>query len=721
MYRKQITLVRRHGWRLLLLAAIPCAWFWPLLAGQLPDFMDTVTQIWPYRVATARQIREGVLPLWLPSIFCGMPLAANPQIAVWYPPQVFFYLWPTATCYGVLCIAHYVIGGWGAYLLAHRLTRNRLAALFGAVAMQLGPMLVSHIALTPHLYTTVWVPWILWAVERRGSTRRFQLATVLLLGALVALQILAGAPQVTYYTLLLLPVYWFVRWILRSGLRQIWVPALEFALAVLLAALIASIQLVPTLAFLVETRRGAIDPARLHEQALNGSFIWRALVGFTLDGFEDTDTINAIGLGALALAAFALAGRRSRRKALPFFGIGTVALLLAIGTLVPIWSSLLPMFSSFHAPRRALVVWSVTGPIAGAVGFARMHALLRRRKASPWVLSVAGALAICGTFWILPRLEREFTSPARLEAPPKVAAAIGSARYITVDPTLNYSYGSRRENYGKSMLPDLACLNGMHDAQGYDPLVLRRFALARDVACARSGVFFPSHGVFFTNPGSHLLRLMNVQYLVGRWDLFDPGSVIQGAGFDRKALATSLERVIDDREWPVFRFKDERPLAWIPKLVARAPSPEAAVGSVSVQDPLGTAFVEDMEVLGAAPTTCTVRGRMIDARTCEVEFETPPARACNVCIALPYCEGWRARSPADGRELVVRPANGFLCSVTAAADTKTFRLQYDPASFHNGRYLSTAGILVLLLGMLLLAVRSRRRHRAQPALPLPVD
>jgi hypothetical protein len=715
MHRKQISFAR-HRWPLALLVVLPCAWFWPLLAGYLPDFMDTVTQIWPMRVAAALQVQSGTVPLWLPNIFSGVPCAANPQIAVFYPPQVLFHLWPTPFCYSALCVLHYVIGGIGAYLAGFRLTRDRLAAFYGALTLQSGSMLVSHIALTPHLYTSVWVPWMIWAIEgtharqgRRGAgdAQRFQPA--LLLAAFLALQILAGAPQITYYTMLLLPVYAVVRWLAARGWRGIWRPLAQVEIAYLLAVFIAGVQLLLTLVFVQETRRGAIDPARLREQALNGSYLWRALVGFTGKGFEDTDTINAIGFGALALVAFGLARRATRARTLPFVAVGIVAWLLAIGAAVPVWSTLLPMFSSFHAPRRALVLWSVMGPIAAAVGAHGLRWWLRRRGAPGWVFPAALLVSFAGTAWIVPRLEREFVRPERFDADPRYLAEIGGARYITIDPTLNYSYGSRRESYGKSMLPDLACGQGGFDAQGYDPLVFGRYAMARDLACARTGVFFPSHGVFFTNPDSHILALLNVQYVVGRWDLFDPSVAIPGTSLNAASVARRLELVHDDPEWPLFRYRDERPLAWAARRVLPAPGPQAAIASLSIGDPRGIAFVEGATAGEDYPTTPpAVRARMADARTYIAEIDPAPVAPLTVCFAVPFTSGWRAYDAASGGELRVLPANGFLCSVRVGAGTRGVRLVYEPGVFRGGVVVSAAGLAAWLA---LFIVGGRRRGR----------
>ena len=81
--------------------------------------------------------------------------------------------------FGVVCVAHYVLGGLGMFALGRQYTRFRSAALFGAVTFQFSAMMVSHIALTPHLYTVAWIPWMLWAIDAPGHSARrpvFQMA-----------------------------------------------------------------------------------------------------------------------------------------------------------------------------------------------------------------------------------------------------------------------------------------------------------------------------------------------------------------------------------------------------------------------------------------------------------------------------------------------------------------------------------------------------------------
>ncbi|MDK2972826.1 MAG: hypothetical protein PWP23_2581 [Candidatus Sumerlaeota bacterium] len=693
-------------------------WWNPLLRGFLPDFMDTVTQLYPMRVAAAGQIRSGVLPVWLPNIFSGTPLLANPQISVLYPPQFLFYIAPGPLTNGLVCLFHYILGGFGAFFFVRYFGRGAtLPALFAALTFQFSAMLVSRIALTPHLYTTVWVPWMLLAVEvavrERGFLPRRGGVAV---ACLLALQILAGAPQITYYTAGALALYWLGRGIAesRSSLpRRIGEVLVQGALTAALAFLIAAVQLLPTLEFLGESERSAIALDRLREQGLGGGFTWRALVGFTGATIEDTDSINAIGPGAILLALAALLRPRARRVAIPLWIVSVLAYLLSLGALAGVWARLLPMYESFHAPRRALVLWSICGPLLAGLGAYNLAVVWRARKASRPLFAVLLLVLTAGTWWMLPRLERVFCTPERFAPDPAVADVIGESRFLVIDPTFRYSYDSRRDDYGRSLMADLACWHGTYDVNGYDPLVVRRYAMARDLACLRSGKFYPSHGVFLTDPASPVLALLNARYLVGRFDLFEPGFVIPGTSIDQEAIAASVELVVDDERWPLFRYLDERPLAWTVRRVAPAPSPERALQAAIVNDPFEVAFIEeDLEF--SAPPAPPLGATRPDARRFHLEFDEPLERETLAVVSTTWMPGWSARSDT-GERLVTLPVDGFLTGVLVPAGARDVTLSYLPASLLRGGALSLAGLL--LAGVLWGRRQRKPLEVVEPATP----
>lgn len=683
------------------LVLLPCLWWWPVFAGFLPDFMDTVTHGYPLRMAAAEMLREGTLPLWLPNIFSGVPLAANPQVSIWYPPQLVFYACPGAVAYGIFALVHYVAGGIGMHALLRRMGRPALAALFGALTFQFGSMLVSRIALLPHVLASAWIPWMFWAIERAVRERGWMPGRdTVAVAAFFATQLLAGAPQIAYYTAIALPVVWIARradFAPCSGRRRWIAQALVHgACAALLAAAIAAIQIVPTLEFVGETARAPIDVHRLAGQGLGGGFTWRALVGGTGDLVEDTDSINAIGIGASILAFASLARRRTRRIAWPFVAIGVLAYAMSLGALVPLWAKILPMYERFHAPRRALILWSVCGPVAAGLGAASLAAFARKKRAKPVFVPAALLLLSAGTCWMLPRLDRVWTREERLLPDDEVVRMLGTDRFVAIDPSLRYAYDSRRADFGRSMMTNLSALHGTMDANGYDPLVPKRLAFAQRVACSSSGVFYPSHGVYFTDPNSPILRLLNARYIVGRWDLFDPGRVVPGTAIDKAALRERLELVHDDPRWPVFRFRDERPLAWCVPRVVSSDGPEQSLLAAASNAPSAVAFTED-GLDGTFDASPRAKAEHVDARTIRVSLDPPPKGEAFVCVSVSWMPGWKATG-SDGERLPTMPASGLIAGVVVPAGESQFTLRYAPVSFRNGALLTLLGLVLAVAG-----------------------
>jgi hypothetical protein len=692
---------------LLLLITFPALWWLPMLTGALPDFMDTVAELFPMRIAAARQWWAGEIPLWLPNQFCGVPLAANPQVAVWYPPQWLLFLWPHPIANGFVLLFHYWLGGIGSYLLARKLHCGAPAALVGAMGVTFGSYLVSRVALTPHLYAAPWFPWILLtllAAEADGwSPRSAALCSVPL-----ALLLLAGSPQLAFYFALFLGV-WFV---LTVEWRRDAAPAIVFAgIVSVLPLALAAIQLVPTWEFLRHSARQPISMERLAEGGLQGGFIWRALLGGTGEPWEDTDSINAIGAGLLLLVPVALLGRRTRGRALPLLVIAGLAWILALGVVAPWAARVLPLVEKFHAPRRILVGWSVAMPLVAAMGAQVLSVWLRARfgrrgRFAAWVVLAA---ALIPTIWMLGRLERHFADPARFAPTPEFIRHLREDRFLTVDPSLRYSYNSRDPDFGHAMLPDMAALHGTFDVQGYDPLIPERMAMLAGEVARGSVWLYPSHGVFVSDPGHPLLAMLNAQYVVGRPELFEPSRLMAGGRreWDREAFLGRLDLVEADPFWPLYRVRETRPLAWFVEVAAPSESPEAALLHAAANDLTRVAFTEEVLYLPVPASRPTVDARRTRSGAFELRWPEPLSIPMFLSVSTTWFPGWQAYDDR-GERLRLYAANGAITGVLVPAGSTRVELEYRPLSFRIGTLISLLGCLAMAI---LLRKTSSRRGR----------
>jgi hypothetical protein len=506
----------------------------------------------------------------------------------------------------------------------------------------------------------------------------------------------------------LLPLWWVGRgW--QAGGRAGAIRVLgQGIVAMVLVLLITSIQLLPTVELLNQSARASLGTDRLRSQGLNGHFLWTSLIGGTGPLIEDTDSINAIGLGLLLLVPLALLHRRWRSISVLTLGLGLLFYVLALGMMAPVLARRLPLYASFHAPRRALLVWSVLGPflaVAGAMALTAWLRMGRRHRLTPYIL----LLLLVPNVWMLPRLERDFADPERFQPDPRVARAIGESRFLTMDPVFRYAYDSRRADFGRSLLPDLAAWHNLMDVQVYDPLVLKRMARFRRAVNSASGEFYPSHGVLFSDPGHPALGMLALQYIIGRWDLYDPSRLIPGTRTDRDRLASLLETqpTVDSYRWPLWRFREKRPMAWLPEAVQPALDAEQALTLGLAQDHRKIMFDETRRHLGTWPP--------IPADSVEVtrpgpdrfhirfapEAMTTGSETRPVALASVWMPGWRARvlhSNPDSQfqpdsPVPTYPLNGLIIGVDLPRGVRAMEVIYRPASFRVGIILTILGIM----------------------------
>jgi hypothetical protein len=522
-----------------------------------------------------------------------------------------------------------------------------------------------------------------------------------------ALQFLGGSPQVSYGTAFALGAFAVVRYYQIARWRGLVGLAFGGLLAASLAALLGAVQLLPTLEFLRNSARHPIPVEKLTEQALNGDMLLRALIGYTAPVIEDTDSIHAIGLGLL-LSIPGLLWLRPlyRRRALALIAAFAVMLVLSWGRFVPLLSDTLPLYQSFHAPRRSLLAWAAFGPVLAALGMTGFLGVLQRGGWSVPVRIAFLALILTPNVYMLPRLERAFADPQRFEVPDhrrQILQSDPGRRYLTMDPTFRYAHGSRIGHYGTTLLPNSAALANLVDVQVYDPLVSQRLADFRRLLNRQSGDFYPSHGVLFSNPGHPALRLLAVQYIVGRWDVYDPSRLIPGARWDREQLASILEPkpIVNHGMWPVWQIAEPRPFAWIPQRVTPAPNASEALRIGINLDPYQHLLQEDglSWQLPAGQQATSVGITLVSAR--EVQLALPGNSQSVprvVAVAMVYQSGWQARghtSDGPSQSLMIAPLSGLIIGVVVPPGVEQVILLYRPAALRNGMLLTILGLVVL--------------------------
>lgn len=306
-----------------------------------PHLSDAAMQFGGLRVRVVEALRAGRAPLWNPDLYGGAPLLADGQSMVGSPVTWARLVLPedaaqdAGVTFVVLCAA------LGSAALGAALGAGPWGAVVAGAAVATSPYL-SVWMLHPHAAVFCWLPWLLWAIERRRPV-----ATALLTAALIG----GGHPGTIAHALGLAAAWWLLR---RRDLRvgcglavglvlcaPLWLPLVEQGLrSTTLAARGGTSLGLPALLDLVwpgwwghpadETWRGtgAWANGQLHP-GLGAGFLallalsagrarglfaaWAACVGLALSGLlpGPFDHARLASEGALFLGLAAAIGARS--------------------------------------------------------------------------------------------------------------------------------------------------------------------------------------------------------------------------------------------------------------------------------------------------------------------------------------------------------------------------------------------------------------------------
>jgi hypothetical protein len=403
---------RDDTWPVVGLGAIVAALFAEALLGGRVFFERDVTLLWePQAEALARVLRAGSWPTWNPYHSFGVPLLANPNTQVFYPLTWLGLAMRPATYYSLYVVVHVLVSGTGLYVLGRRLGLSRAGAFVASAAWILSGPVLSLVQLWNHLAGAAWLPWTLVAADAAlGSGRRVHAVAW---GATMALQVVAGAPELLLAGLLLSAgVAW--RHVRRSGparLRPLVRVARVGLLAVCVALGLSAVQWVPTVAAAWQTPRFAapeavrttwsVHPARMLEVVLpvrvNQLPLPWAVRGTILDSGQVflRSLYGGVAAALLALAALATGQRRSGWLAVA----AGAAALVALGRHAWFYGlavAVLPVLHAFRFPEKAMVVAAFPLALLAGVGLdaCRRGGLGRRRVLG---LATAGSLLVVGS------------------------------------------------------------------------------------------------------------------------------------------------------------------------------------------------------------------------------------------------------------------------------------------------------------------------------------
>jgi hypothetical protein len=409
------------------LAAAALVFYYPLvfLGRALVDY-DAFVYFYPQRVFLARSLLAGKIPLWDPDLFLGAPFLANPQTAVLYPPSWLFLLGPVESVYTAQLVLHAFLAGFFTYLLArYAFGVLPLAAMVGGLAYAFGGFAVGQVGHLNQISAAAWLPGVLFAYDRFAVTRR---AYWVALGALaLGMQLLAGHPQETYMTLIVLGIFGAVRAPWRSA-RQLAFCAIGGAGICVLGAGLSAAQVLPTLELASLSIRGeGVSWPDAVAGSLPPYLAVRALLPPYWIRVPYTEYLGYVGVAPITLGCLAV--MLGRWRAVLFAAlISALGLFLALGEnngWYGLVFSSVPGFDTFRVPARWLLLWMFGAALLASLGadWIGRGARVYLRKPRVWIGLLAVVLIVlAGLGW-----QRDEGEPFAQRRTPFAFAAIAAA------------------------------------------------------------------------------------------------------------------------------------------------------------------------------------------------------------------------------------------------------------------------------------------------------
>lgn len=761
------------------LALAVTLFFWPVLIGAASAPVgggDFNSLYYPFYTFLHRELHGGVLPLWNPYAFSGMPGVAYTHSSIFYPLNLLTFLFVPDFTYQTLealAILHYFLAAVFTYALVRNLGRSRFAAFIAGLIYPFSGYLIAHFGHLSQIEVTIWLPlaflFLHRALERRSP------AEAILGGVVLAISLLGGHTQVSLYMITVLTLYWlyYAGWLGQLWRRFRWRLMLQsvalYATLMAVAAGVSAFQLISTAELVGQTPRAEISydisaqysmaPAALITLAVPHYFGLSAANHWGYWAPEDgnlTEFYGYCGVVTLVLAALGLLLRRNRYSWF-FAGLALLSLLLSLGgytALQRLVYHFVPAYNMVRVPARYLSFLGFALAILAGFGAeifltplpSRVRRVYLRFARVLLGLTAVVILVVLPIFFhdllITERGSWQFT---------RAEVAVQSVGFtaLLLSLTCLLLFAHRYWHWPRWLVPSLlACLivfdlfsnqatyNFTQDdlTQGFQHPEIVSF-LQQDTSLYRIDTVTNIWDIWqpYTNllyGFSDVMGVPNPLVLAAQQDYWEALGSRSSPFYDilnvkyviaRKDVNldwNKFERVFTgDPKLDVFRNKQVAPRAFMVYQAQVVPDNAAALAAIKAAsfNPLQTVLLQRGQPLSGPNSPSTVQFRSYGLNDMSIQVDT--ASDGYLVLGEMYYPGWEAR--VDGKEQEVLRADYALRAVYVPAGSHTVVLTFAPKSWTLG-WVAT-GLTFLAIASYAVWVGRRRWspagfREAQPAL-----
>ncbi|MBA3052778.1 YfhO family protein [bacterium] len=350
----------------IILAAV-LIFFRSIVFSSLTFFMrDTIIQFFPWSFFKSACLRQGIIPFWNPFSHCGMPFAAAMQPAVYYPPNIIFYVLNFVSAYKIYIVFHIFIAFISMFLLMRETGLDEEESFLSGMIFAFNGYILTKIEFLSVLGTSVWLPAAFLILMKSRSRTDFKRISALAL--VFAFQFLAGHPQILFYELFALFLYCTAVFFFTEQKQT--KPFLTLTLSGILALMIAAVQFIPSLEFVLNSIRGRGLPGEI---VMTNSFSLGMFINFfnPFLRYSSNDWPYGCYVGIIAFMLFLFSVKSSSRSVKFYLSLFVISIFVALGANNPVFGFIIkafPFLKAFRYP--ATILYLSVFAVAASAGYA---------------------------------------------------------------------------------------------------------------------------------------------------------------------------------------------------------------------------------------------------------------------------------------------------------------------------------------------------------------
>jgi hypothetical protein len=352
----------------------------PLMAGNILAPEDGKVQNYP---GFFTPFMGAAGALWSPFTFCGFPVLADPQLAMFYPLRLLFQA--LGQGFDAYVLSGFVLAALFTCLYVRKISGSKYGALFAGLIYGLSGYAISELRHVQIIHSLAWLPFLLWQAEFADNNSLKKNLFVLLGSAIgCACLIFAGHSQTAFYVLVVVLAY--TLFVVRR-----WHNKLFLITGLTLGIALCAIQILPTLELVTWSVRpsftmhdflvGEVSPSLwlgfLMPYIFGGNYAFlESSVAASLPFAQQGPPLGLlyVGIAPVLLTAYALLFVR-RNLQLKFLMLCAAAsILVSIGHysgLATVFSKI-PVLGSFRCLYRTLFILVFFIAVASGLALARL-------------------------------------------------------------------------------------------------------------------------------------------------------------------------------------------------------------------------------------------------------------------------------------------------------------------------------------------------------------